>query len=302
MWDKRHARLRSYTGSRMTGARMERFLTTGVLVVFATLLVLFAAFPARSQTARANAPQAVVFEAASVKPNTSAAPASSIGFEPGGRFRAVNMSVSRLVQEAFATATTPRPTIVGAPRWVESDRFDVEAIAAESPSQEQGQAMLRAMLTERFGLVARRETRVLPVYHLVQVPGEVKQRDRLRVSDGACEEVRRAGPSAPTLEQRAACTLAFARGSLRVNGVTASEFATAGLTRTVDRPVIDRTGLGATLYDWAIEWAPDPAAATTDLPSTVFSAVQEQLGLKLEPATGSVDVVVIGRVEKPTPD
>jgi uncharacterized protein (TIGR03435 family) len=99
--------------------------------------------------------------------------------------------------------------------------------------------------------------------------------------------------------------LAFARGSLRVNGVTALQFATAGLTRVVDRPVIDRTGLGATLYDWAIEWAPEPStdvSATTDLPSTVFSAVQEQLGLKLEPATGSVDVVVIEHVEKPTSD
>jgi uncharacterized protein (TIGR03435 family) len=165
--------------------------------------------------------------------------------------------------------------------------------------------MLRAMLADRFGLAAHLETRALPVYNLVRASRDAKLGDRLRVSDGGCDALRKPGAPTPTLEQLQPCMLAFGRGSLRVNGVTALQFATAGLTRVVDRPVIDRTGLGATLYDWAIEWAPEPSAdvsAKTDLPSTAFSAVQEQLGLKLEPATGSVDVVVIEHVEKPTSD
>ena len=87
--------------------------------------------------------------------------------------------------------------------------------------------------------------------------------------------------------------------------MTAAQFAVSGLTRVVDRPVIDRTGLGVTSYDWVLEWADQssrPAGNDADLPSSVFSAVEEQLGLRLEPATGPVDVVVIDRVEKPTPN
>jgi uncharacterized protein (TIGR03435 family) len=209
------------------------------------------------------------------------------------------------MQEAFATPTTPRPRVVGAPSWIESDRFDVEAVTSDSTSGEQRQAMLRAMLADRFRLTAHLETRALPVYNLVKASREGKLGDKLRASDGACDGLRAPGAPTPTSEQLRGCMLAFARGALRVNGVTASQFATAGLTRIVDRPVVDRTGLGATVYDRAIEWAPEPSSglsAATDLPSTVFSAVQEQLGLKLEPATGSLDVVVIEHLEKPTAD
>jgi len=164
--------------------------------------------------------------------------------------------------------------------------------------------MLRGMLTDRFRLASHRETRALPVYNLVRLR-DGKLGDHLRVSDGACDAIRKPGAPTPSPELLRSCMLAFARASLRINGMTAAQFATAGLTRVVDRPVIDHTGLGATAYDWAIEWTdPSSQAAGGDsgLPSTVFSAVQEQLGLKLEPATGPVDVVVIDHVEKPTSD
>jgi uncharacterized protein (TIGR03435 family) len=281
---------------------MCRILAGGLVT---TTLCALTALPADGQSARSSDQQVRAFEVASVKPNTSASPASSIGFEPGGRFRAVNEPLVRLIQEAFATPATPRPQIVGAPGWVESDRFDVEAVAPDDPSQERRQAMLRAMLADRFRLASHVETRALAVYNLVRASRDAKLGDKLRVSDGACDALRKPGAPIPTPEQLRPCRLAFTRGSLRVNGVTASQFATAGLTRVVDRPVIDRTGLGATLYDWAIEWTPDPSSqvsTATDLPSSVFSAVQEQLGLKLQPATGSVDVVVVEHVDKPTLD
>jgi uncharacterized protein (TIGR03435 family) len=270
-------------------------MMTRTLLVLAGTLSALAAVPAYGQS----------FDVTSIKPNASVSPASSIGFEPGGRFRAVNEPVIRLIQEAFATTATPRPQIVGAPGWIESDNFDVQAVATGNPSQEQRQMMLRSMLAERFKLASHLETRALPVYNLVRPSPDAKLGDKLRVSDGACDALRKPSAPTPTPEQLRPCMLAFFRGSLRVNGVTASQFATAGLTRVVDRPVIDRTGLGATLYDWAIEWTPEPSSqvsATTDLPSSVFSAVREQLGLRLEPATGAVDVVVVEHVEKPTPD
>jgi uncharacterized protein (TIGR03435 family) len=275
----------------------------GSLVVMATMLGAFATPLARDQTTQ-SIPKSAEFEAASVKPNTSADGVSTVGFGPGGRFRAINMPLVRLIQEAFATAATPRPLVVGAPGWVHADRFDVEAVASGDPAAEQRQMMLRSLLADRFRLASHSETRALPVYNLVRPSRDGQLGDKLRVSDGACDAIRKPG-AAPAPDELRSCLLAFGTGSLRVNGMTAAQFAAAGLTRVVDRPVIDRTGLGATSYDWVIEWTDQSSRAAgndADLPSSVFSAVQEQLGLRLEPATGPVDVVVIDHVEKPTPN
>ncbi len=278
---------------------MERPLTGGFL------LIALAALPLHGQATLSADQTHIAFDVTSVKPNTSGSGTSSIGFEPGGRFRAVNEPVFRLIQEAFATVATPRPQIVGAPRWTESDNFDVEAVATGDFSQEQRQMMLQALLADRFKLRSHVETRTVPVYNLVKPSRDAKLGDKLRVSDGTCDALRKPGAPTPTAEQLRPCRLAFFRGSLSVNGMSANQFATAGLTRVVDRPVIDRTGLGETLYDWTIEWTDQSQGAAggdSGLPSSVFSAVREQLGLKLEPAKGPIDVVVVDHVERPAED
>jgi uncharacterized protein (TIGR03435 family) len=244
--------------------------------------------------------QRPAFDVVSIKPNTSDSPASSIAFEPGGRFHAINEPVVRMIQEAFGTPRTPRPEVLGAPSWIESDRFDVETVVAPNASREQQQSMLRAMLADRFHLMGHTETRERAVYNLVR-PARDAKGDKLHASDGACAALGKPGAGTPTPEQIRPCMLAFFPGSLSVNGMTASEFATRGLSRVVDRPVIDRTGLGDTEYDWAVEWAPQPASPG-DRPSSVFSAVQEQLGLRLEPSSAAVDVVVIERIDRPSPN
>jgi uncharacterized protein (TIGR03435 family) len=163
--------------------------------------------------------------------------------------------------------------------------------------------MLRTLLADRFRLLIHHETRELPTYNLIRLRRE--KIDKLRVSQTNCAALR-AAATPPIPEQIRACMLAFGPGSLRGNGMTSAQFATAGLARIVDRPVIDKTGLGATLYDWLLEWTPEQGSrvAETDpnLPSSIFSAVQEQLGLKLDAATGRVDVLVIEHIERPTPD
>lgn len=281
----------------------------GSLFPVAVILSALAALPVYSQTTQPADQKGVAFDVASVKPNTSAAAASTFGFEPGGRFLAVNMPVASLIQAAHATSASPRPQIVGGPGWIDADRFDVTAVTDRNPSQDQRQMMLRALLADRFKLVIHRETRELPIYNLVKSSSDGRLSEKLRVSDTDCNALRKSGRT-PTPEQLRPCMMAFGIGSLRVKGITASQFATGGLARMVDRPVFDRTGLGATLYDWALEWTPDQpsqvATGTTlsdpSLPSSIFSALQEQLGLKLESAKGPVDVVVIDHVEKPTPD
>jgi bla regulator protein blaR1 len=290
-------------------AHMCRTLTDRLLSVAIALSAL-ATLPVHGQTVHPADQNGVAFDVVSVKSNTSASGASTIGFEPGGRFRAVNEPVTRLIQEAYATAVSPRPQIVGGPGWIEVDRFNVEAVTDRNPPPEQRQMMLRALLADRLKLAIRHETRELPIYNLVKSARDGKLGDNLRVSDLDCEALRKTGAPTPPPEQLRSCMLTFGRGSLRVKGMTTSQFATAGLARMVNRPVFDRTGLGATLYDWALEWTPDQpvqgAAATSQselgLPSSIFSAVQEQLGLKLESAKGPVDILIIDHVEKPSAD
>jgi uncharacterized protein (TIGR03435 family) len=269
---------------------------TGSLFLVAISLSAFAA-------------QGVAFDVASVKPNTSGDGASTIGFEQGGRFLAVNMPVASLIQTAYATSAVPRPQIVGGPAWIDSDRFDVGAVTDRNPSQDQRLMMLRALLADRFKLAIHQETRELPIYNLVRSSPDGKLGDKLRVSDIDCDALRNSGRM-PDPGQLRPCMMAFGLGSLHVKGMTTSQFATGGLARLVNRPVFDRTGLGATVYDWALEWTPDQpsqvSGGTTPsnlgLPSSIFSALQEQLGLKLESAKGPIDVLVIDHVEKPTPD
>jgi len=286
---------------------MDMFRTMrGRLVGVAVILSALVVGPAYSQSTQADL-KGATFDVASVKRDTSAAAASTIGFEPGGRFVAINMPVASLIQTAYGTSALPRPQIIGGPGWIDADRFDVTAVTDRNPSQEQRQMMLRALLADRFNLSIHRETRELPVYNLVKSSADGKRDIRLRVSDIDCAALRNNGRT-PTPEQLRPCMTAFGFGSLRLNGPV-SQFALA-LARMVDRPVIDRTGLGATQYDWALEWIPDQrsqistGATPSDpsLPSSIFSAIQEQLGLKLESAKGPFEVLVIDHVEKPTPD
>jgi uncharacterized protein (TIGR03435 family) len=281
---------------------------TGSPFLVAISLCGLVVLPVHAQTTQPGDQKGPVFDVASVKPNTSGDGASTIGFEQGGRFLAVNMPVLSLIQTAYATSAVPRPQVVGGPAWIDSDRFDVGAVTDRNPPQDQRQMMLRALLADRFKLVIHRETRELPIYNLVKSSPDGKLGDKLRVSDIDCDALRKSG-SIPTPDpgQLRPCMMAFGRGSLHVKGMTTSQFATGGLARIVNRPVFDRTGLGATLYDWALEWAPEQVSTGTtpsdlSLPSSIFSALQEQLGLKLESAKGSMDVLVIDHVEKPTPD
>jgi uncharacterized protein (TIGR03435 family) len=263
------------------------------------------------QVTRQREQTVIAFDVASVKPNTSGSATSTIGFRQDGRlFLAVNMSLSRVIAEAYVLApSAARPQIVGAPRWIDAERFDIEAVAIGNPSSEQRQAMLRALLAERFKLALHREVRQLPAYDLVK-SSSGKLGDKLLVSEIDCDALQKAGktPAAAGPGELRPCVTAFGTGSLRGKGMTISQIAAGGLARILNRPVFDRTGLGATAYDWTLEWTPDQssdtpaAAADLGLPSSIFSAVEEQLGLKLESTKSPVEVLVIDHVEKPTPD
>lgn len=223
----------------------------------------------------------MTFDAVSIKPNTSGEQGGTSRAQPG-RYQGVNVTLMRLVRLAYR----PIQEFEGGPDWINTEHFDVEAKAEGTPTQEQMLTMLRAMLADRFALQVRQDTRESPVYALTLARRDGKLGAQLKPADAPCPN------GAGT------CGVQLGDGVLTSKSITMTRL--AGELSFVGRKVIDRTGL-AGAFDVNVQWMPDaPGGAPTDgnLPST-FTALQEQLGLKLEPTTGPVDVLVIVRAERP---
>ena len=257
------------------------------------------------------------FEAASIKSNKSGEQRSTMVPQPGGRFTATNVTVRMLIRNAYQV---PNPfQITGEPDWVNRDRFDVLATAGEDVPQAQVLLMLQALLAERFKLWAHYETRNLPVYELVMARNDKRLGPQLRRTTADCAgiPVIPRGPFLPpvgTPDPKARCGF-FGPGpqnGFSFRGMTMEELARF-LEPSVSRLVTDKTGLTGHFdvdLPMTTEFGPPPpppglpdAVDRTSLsvPST-FTAIQEQLGLKLESATGPVEVLVIDGLERPTPD
>jgi uncharacterized protein (TIGR03435 family) len=178
-------------------------------------------------------------------------------------------------------------------------------------------AALQALLQERFRLIIRRERRSMPVYRLVMARGDRRPGPQLVPSTVDCEKLaeKRAqidggGTSvvAPGGNRPACMMSANRRGFLTAGTRTIAELATA-LQSFVGRPVVDATGLQGT-FDIDLSWRADnevsapPAGVRLVSPDgpSLFTAIQEQLGLRLEPGTGEVDAIVVERIERATPD
>jgi uncharacterized protein (TIGR03435 family) len=265
------------------------------------------------------------FEAASVTVNDSGGLAKEIGPAPGGRFIARNNTLRDLMPFAFGIPqATSGFRIIGGPKWIDEDRFDINAKVEGSWTPQQMSEMLRRLLVERFKLVAHRETRQVPTYALITLSRTLgPQLHRSEIDQAACE-ARRAAiqrrepvPPIPTGAKPVCGTGRTAPGMITAIGWSMDAL-TSALSPFVHRLVSERTQL-AGLYDFDLKWTPEtlpqlPPGAPADQPFTfngvtidpngpsIFTALQEQLGLKLESTRGPVDVLVIDRVDKPTPD
>jgi uncharacterized protein (TIGR03435 family) len=273
---------------------------------------------------RAQAPDTkpVAFEVATVKPNTSAEWRVAGGFQPGGRYSVTNYTLRALIAAAYMRPqVNPDFLISGGPKWIDADHFDVQAKAAEDVPPSVGpdtassprRLMLQALLAERFKLKVHHEISERPIYALVFARTDRKTGPQLRLAAIDCAAIAagRGGappPSPSQLGARPACGMRVAPGNLGGGGVVMSQFASL-LPRFVDRVVLDQTGLvgGFDLeLNWTPapgEWTPPPLPGVPDPPAqgpTLFTALQEQLGLKLESAKGPVDVLAIDHVEHPT--
>jgi len=248
------------------------------------------------------------FEAASVKVNRSGSREVNFGMPGGGRFAATNAPLREIIRVAYGV---PDFLIAGAPDWIRAERFDIVARADGSPEREQLFLMLRTLLADRFKLAIRRETRELPQYALVRVKPDGPLGARLRPAAADCAAIMAAAQKGtpPPRSDRILCGSRGGPGTLAIGGMTMDQIASGFWTR-LGRVVINRTELQGT-FDLDLDFAPEPpagaptpsldAAPPADSPS-IFTAVQEQLGLKLESTRGPVKVLVVDRVERPTED
>jgi uncharacterized protein (TIGR03435 family) len=247
------------------------------------------------------------FDAVSIKRNTSGE--TRIRFEmPPGRLNAVNVPLRFAIRQAYRV---PESRVLGGPAWLDTDRFDIAATAAgDGITSDVIRQMLRAALADRVGLVLHNETRTMPIYSLVLAKSDGTLGPNLRRSDADCT-----GQRAQVVSGRVRCGMLVSEAptsaSLRGGGASFSEFVRL-FSDFLERPLIDNTGLTggfdlelqftaarASLPGGAVPGGLATAPGTDEIPS-VFTAVQEQLGLKLNATTGAADVMVIDRVTPPT--
>ncbi len=232
------------------------------------------------------------FEVATIKPvDTDAKAGRYIIMEGTHRFIGKNYTLKLLIAAAYNL--NPR-AVSGGPPWIESDHYDIVAVTPGElrPSRDEQMAMLRTLLSDRFSLTFHREPKVFSIYELEVAKGGPK----LRPS------------TAPPTDPAALISTVYPqRMTLPARNATMGEFVSMLQRALLDRPVVDKTGLPGK-YDFDLEWAPDETqfggevpAASPDAPSPpFFSAIQQQLGLRLVATRGPIQALVIDKAERPS--
>lgn len=221
------------------------------------------------------------WDAVTVKPSDPNDTSSHINIS-GRHVMIENEPVDAMLRFAYGVQ---RSQIVNAPNWMKSERWDVSGVpnVPGKPNLPQFQSMMRKLLAERFGLMLHREQRVMPVFALTLAKGGPK----LARSTGDPN----AGPGS---------------GGSALNGIELHHYTNTSMSALAlmlmiytDRPIVDQTALQGR-YDFQLQWSRDEVPVTApDAPPGLFTAMQEQLGLKLEPTKAAADVVVIDQVARP---
>jgi uncharacterized protein (TIGR03435 family) len=266
--------------------------------------------------AQAQSPQGS-FEVVSVKRSPEGASMTRPGSPgPGGRWLAQNATLLMVLQRAYPDYELPG-MIVGGPSWIREAKFDIDARAGREVPRGEYPALVQRLLADRFTLKVHTEPRVLDVYALVPGRGDGRLGPRLKPASPEClaeleaERQKRAanpGPITFSSGDKGPCGLVFSgltNGITRLNGARTMESLAFGIQAFMDKRVLDRTGLRG-MYEMDLEFDYAAlrglaAAETVDQNAgfNIFTAVQEQLGLKLEPRRETMTVLVIDSVALP---
>ena len=244
------------------------------------------------------------FEVASIRKNARSEGAPTVAFQPGGRFVMTNAPVSLLIGFAY-----PRPNlrIQSAPQWVHRDSYDITAKAAGDPTKAEMEAMLRSLLVQRFGFKSHWAEKEVNAYDLVLARADGKLGDGFRRIDVDCDAraaAARAGrpldPLPPSANGLAPCFIRAFDGGMLSGGYPLKGIAEQ-MELLAQRPVIDRTGLEG-FYEVTLKYRPGPPEAESqpgDLP-ILFTALQEQLGLKLQPSRAPISTIIVDWIDQPS--
>jgi bla regulator protein blaR1 len=289
------------------------------------------------------------FDVASVKAADPTGGGMMMRLMPGA-FETVGVPLRLLLRQALQK---PDYQVIGAPNWVDTERYTVAAKAPAGSPPNANAVMLVNLLKDRFQLAMHTETRELPIFNLVVARADGRLGPGLKESSAECQAARAGGPGAangpgggpagdgpgrgapgggagiaagrgalpgtpggpPMFDPNAPIPCGSMRtgpGMLGAGGRTIAQLVQM-LSGSTGRPVVDKTGL-TSLYDFSLKFAPEPGSIIGPAPPpgvlpppdpdapNLFTAVQEQLGLKLENARGPIEVVVIDRIEKPSLD
>ncbi len=272
--------------------RLHPLLLAGILLappVRATAQISTSPTPPSSPAAST---PPITFEVTSVKPSKAGTTSSHSSMD-NGRFTASNVTLKNLM--AYTAFNVPEPRILGGPKWLGTARFDIEAKLDATTLDRwnhldrhqhglAGQALFQHLLADRFHLRYHWETRTLPIYALVPA---------------------KTGPRLHPSTQTDADTDTN-DGNITAKGITLVDLArtlTQELSSDLGRVVIDQTNLPGR-FDLTLTWTPDTGngAPPTDTGPSLFTAIQEQLGLKLTPTRGPVQILLIDQLDLPTPD
>ena len=277
----------AYRGAPALNLRRKILLAAaGFAAVGGPLILGLLDAPASLAQSPAGGAKTPAFEAASIKPSKPGGRGRSMLTDPSGRFTAENATARELITFAYNVRAFQ---VSGGPGWIDADHYDIVAKPEAKAGRGQIYPMAQALLADRFKLNLHRETKDLPVYTLVIAKGGPKFKEAKPDADRPMNGIQ------------------GGRGEMTGLGADMGLFARR-LAVLTGRTVVDRTGLTGK-YDFKLQWTPDtsqgmrspeePPSDNTPGPS-IFSAIQEQLGLKLEASKGPVEILVIDHIEKPS--
>src|SRR6202789_4197832 len=237
-------------------------------------------------------PKFDAFDVATVKPVDSDAKSGRyITMQGTNRFVEKDYTLKLLIAAAYNLNSK---TISGGPGWIESDHYDIAAVTPGEvrPTHDEQMSMLRSLLADRFKLTFHREEKEFSIYELEVAKGGPKLKPSTAPPDDPPQLISTVYPQHMVLPAR---------------NVTMSDLTSLMQRAMLDRPVVDKTGLSGR-YDFDLEWAPDETqfggevpTASADAPSPpLFSAIQQQLGLKLEATRGPIEALVVDAAERPS--
>jgi uncharacterized protein (TIGR03435 family) len=260
----------------------------------------------------------LAFEVASIKPSTQNQFAvmvmAGIMPQPGGRLNITNANLRMLIRFAYNIDDSQ---ISGGPSWMDSDHYDIVAKGDSDASRDDLRRMLQSLLGDRFELKVHHDSKELQVFALVAGKGAPKLKHAEEVKEDTSAPLLPLGRGAPDgTGYRGAIRMQAGGGTKSFNGIMSMEQLAQNLSNMLGRKVLNKTGLEGD-YDVKLEWTSqpgetpmergfppsikDPGVVTSTDPNGtgLFTAIQEQLGLKLESQKGPVDVLVIDAAAKP---